>query len=69
MGHGVGNEIVEKGADYETLRNSKATLNGEFHLERGWVSLLSTPTVSSVPGEYNLGKRSVNHKFAQISNE
>ena len=35
----------------------------------GRVSLLSTPTVSSVPGEYNLGKRSVNRKFAQISNE
>ena len=51
MGRGVGNEIVEKGADYETLRNSKATINGEFHLERGRVSLLSTLTVSSVPGE------------------
>ena len=57
MGRGVGNEIVRKGADYETLRNSKATINSEFHLERGGsqpqVSLLSTPTVSSAPGEYN----------------
>ena len=69
MGRRVGNEIVEKGVDYETLRNSKATISGEFHLERGRVSLLSTPTVSSVPGEYNMGNRSINRKFAQISNE
>ena len=36
---------------------AKPRINSEFHLERGrsqpQVGLLSTPTVSSVPGEYN----------------